>query len=231
MKVLVVDDDLVLSDVVSFTLRRAGFEVLTSHDGLNALERWQNEKPDLVILDIKLPGMDGLTLCKRIRAKDNTPVIILSVQGNDEDVVQGLEVGADDYIAKPFSPVQLVARVRAVLRRAGMTPTPSILTAEDLTLDLSRREVQKASQGEAVQLTLLECRLLEVLMINHGRVLPADTLISNVWGVDGGDRVMLRQLIHRLREKLEPNSASPIYLENVPGVGYALVRHSSGKLP
>ncbi len=148
MKVLIVDDDLVLSDVVGFTLRRAGFEVLTAYDGLNAFDRWQNEKPDLVILDIKLPGMDGLNLCKRIRAKDNTPVIILSVQGNDEDVVNGLEIGADDYIAKPFSPVQLVARVRAVLRRSGMTPTPSILTADDLTLDLSRREVQRASHGE-----------------------------------------------------------------------------------
>src|SRR3982751_3418859 len=122
MKILVVDDDLALCDVIGFTLRRAGFEVLTAHDGHAAFERWQFETPDLVILDIKLPGLDGVTLCKRIRAQRITPVIILSVQATDEDVVNGLDIGADDYIAKPFSPTQLVARVRAVLRRAGLTP-------------------------------------------------------------------------------------------------------------
>jgi len=227
MKILAVDDDLVLSDVIAFTLRRAGFEVITVHEGQAALERWQAESPDLVILDLKLPGIDGLTLCKRIRAQRNTPVIILSVQGTDEDVVNGLEIGADDYIAKPFSPVQLVARVRAVLRRSGMTPTPGTLTAGDLTLDLSRRELQRASASEAVQLTQLECRLLEVLILNQGQVLPANALITHVWGVDGGDRVMLKQLIHRLRQKIEPDPANPLYLENVPGVGYALIRRGA----
>ena len=135
MKVLVVDDDLALSDVIGFTLRRAGFEVITAYDGRIALERWQLETPDLVILDIKLPGMDGLTLCKRIRAQRNTPVIILSVQGTDEDVVNGLDIGADDYIAKPFSPTQLVARVRAVLRRTGLSPVAGIMRFSDLIFD------------------------------------------------------------------------------------------------
>ena len=185
--------------------------------------------PDLVVLDIKLPGMDGLTLCKRIRAGRNTPVIILSVQGADEDIVTGLEIGADDYLAKPFSPTQLVARVRAVLRRAGMTPVPSTLVAGELSLDIARREVQHAAQVEAISLTQLETRLLEVLMLNKGQVLPTDALIGHVWGVDGGDRVMmLKQLIHRLRQKIEPDPAHPIYLENVPGVGYALMGRARG---
>lgn len=224
MKVLVVDDDLVLSDVIGFTLRRAGFEVLTSHDGQVGYERWLMEALDLVILDIRLPGMDGLTLCKRIRAHGNTPVIILSVQGADEDVVNGLDIGADDYVAKPFSPSQLVARVRAVFRRAGMTPVAGTLTYRDLTFDIARREVRRASQPEPIQLTQLESRLLEALMLNIGQVLPNETLVTSIWGVDGGDRVMLKQLVHRLRQKIEPDPANPTYIENVPGVGYALIQ-------
>jgi DNA-binding response OmpR family regulator len=229
MKALVIDDDLVLADVISFTLRRAGFEVIAAYDGLSGVERWQNDSPDLVILDLKLPKLDGLAVCKRIRAQSNTPIIMLSVQSSDEDVVRGLEMGADDYIAKPFSPLQLVARAKAVLRRAGVTPSLGVLNAADLTLDLSRREVHHANQ-EPAQLTQLECRLLEVLMLNNGQVLPADALISHVWGVDGGDRVMLKQLMHRLRQKIEPDPSKPIYLETVPGIGYALVTRSSDTL-
>ncbi len=224
MKVLVVDEDLILSDVIGFTLRRAGFEVTFAFDGQKAYERWQIDMPDLVILDIKLPVLDGLSLCKRIRAQRSTPVIILSVQGADEDIINGLETGADDYIAKPFSPAQLVARVKAVLRRAGMTPLASNMNCGDLSLDLSRRAVQVLSQEKNVRLTPLECRLLEALILNSGRVLPNETLITHIWGVAGGDRVMLKQLVHRLRQKIEPNPATPTYLENVPGVGYALVK-------
>jgi DNA-binding response OmpR family regulator len=222
MKALIVEDDLVLADVISFTLRRAGFEVVSAHDGITGIERWQTEAPDLIILDVKLPKLDGMAVCKRIRAQSNTPIIILSVQSADEDVVTGLELGADDYIAKPFSPIQLVARAKAVLRRAGVTPSLGTLMAADLTLDLSRREVHRANQ-EPVQLTQLECRLLEVLMLNGGQVLPADSLINSIWGVDGGDRVMLKQLIHRLRQKIESAPSSPRYIETVPGIGYALV--------
>jgi DNA-binding response OmpR family regulator len=224
MKVLVVDDDLALADVIGFTLRRAGFEVITAYDGRIAFERWQLEAPDLVIVDIKLPGMDGLTLCKRIRAQRNTPVIILSVQGTDEDVVNGLDIGADDYIAKPFSPTQLVARVRAVLRRSGLTPVSGILHFSDLTFDIARREVQRASNTEIMQLTQLECRLLEALIVNVGQVLPSESLVNYVWGVDGGDKVMLKQLVRRLRQKIEPDPTHPSYIENVPGVGYTLIQ-------
>ncbi len=224
MKILVVDDDLALCDVIGFTLRRAGFEVVTAHDGHIAFERWQFETPDLVILDIKLPGMDGLTLCKRIRAQRNTPVIILSVQGADEDVVNGLDIGADDYIAKPFSPTQLVARIRAVLRRSGLTVSPGLLRFEDLIFDVARREVQHATNSEGIQLTQLECRLLEVLMVSVGQVLPNESLVNYIWGVDGGDKVMLKQLVRRLRQKIEPDPTHPRYIENVPGVGYTLIQ-------
>ncbi|MBI5961443.1 MAG: response regulator transcription factor [Chloroflexi bacterium] len=222
MKALIVDDDLVLADVLSFTLRRAGFQVVTAHDGQTALDAWRQENPDLIILDLNLPKLDGLTVCQRIRAQAQTPIIMLTVRGDDEDVVRGLEIGADDYITKPFSPRQLVARAQAVLRRAGITPVPGPLVAGDMTLDPSRREVYRAGQL-LTQLTPLECRLLEVLMLNTGHVLTADTLINQIWGPAGGDRTMLKQLVHRLRSKLEPDPALPVYLETVPGVGYALV--------
>ncbi len=226
MKILVVDDDLALADVIGFTLRRAGFEVLTALDGLSAYDTWQSERPDLVLLDLKLPGIDGLTLCKRIRAQRSTPVIILSVQGADEDMVNGLEIGADDYIAKPFSPVQLVARVRAVLRRAGALPVASKLTAGAFVFDLARREVFIPTQPEPAPLTQMEGRLLEVLMLNNGQVISYNALIGHVWGIDGADRVMLKQLVHRLRQKIEPEAASIVYIENVPGIGYAFVQRA-----
>lgn len=223
MKVLVVDDDLVLSDVISFTLRRAGFEVITAYDGHGGYERWQTDNPDLVILDIQLPGMDGLTLCRRIRAMSSIPVIILSVRGDDDDVVHGLDIGADDYIAKPFSPAQLVARIHTVLRRAGIPFVSRIVTSGDLTLDRERRQVQRVTRPGIIQLTHLECRLLEILMLNAGQVLPHDRLADHVWGVGGGDRVILKQLIHRLRQKLERDQDDLPLLENIPGVGYSFI--------
>jgi DNA-binding response OmpR family regulator len=226
MKALIVDDDLALADVVSFTLRRAGFEVIMAHDGQSALDRWRDASPDLIILDLNLPKLDGLAVCQRIRAEADTPIIILSVRGEEDDVVRGLELGADDYIVKPFSPRQLVARAQAVLRRAGAPPTSvAPLTAGDLTLDPLRSEVHRQGQPSA-HLTRLECRLLEILMHNSGQVLPADTLIDHVWGSTRGDRVMLKQLVYRLRHKIEPDPSKPTYLETVPGVGYTLVPQS-----
>ena len=225
MKALIVDDDLVLADVLSFTLRRAGFQVVAAHDGQSALDTWRAEAPDLIVLDLNLPKLDGLEVCRRIRQHDAVPIIILSVRGEDDDVVRGLELGADDYIAKPFSPRQLVARAQAVLRRVGTgaTPTTGPLAAGELVLDLSRRELTRSGQLLA-QLTALECRLMESLMLNVGHVLPADTLIAQVWGPAGGDRTMLKQLVHRLRSKIEPDPSAPTYLETVPGVGYALIK-------
>ena len=221
MKVLVVEDDLALSDVIAFTMRRAGFDVVAAYDGLAGLDMWLAERPDLVLLDLNLPKLDGLSVCRRIRKEADTPIIMLTVRDSDKAVVAGLETGADDYMVKPFSPTQLVARARAVMRRAGVAPTSGVLEAAGLSLDRSRNEVRRPG-GEPVRLTPLEVRLLEALMLNAGQVLPADTLIANVWGPEGGDRAMLKQLVYRLRAKIESDPAQPSLIETVPGIGYAL---------
>lgn len=221
MKVLIVDDDLAIADVLSFTMRRAGYEVITAHDGITALDRWEVHQPDIIILDLNMPKLDGLSVCRRIRTKAETPIIILSVRGEEDDIVEGLKIGADDYITKPFSPRQLAARVEAVLRRAGSPPLiPQEVNAGGIHLDPSRLVVKRADQV-SVNLTRLECKLLEVMMINSGQVLPYDTLIDSVWGRDGGDKVMLKQLMYRLRKKVEIEGAVEPLFETVPGVGYS----------
>lgn len=220
MKILIVEDDLPLSDVLAFTLRRAGFETLVAHDGLAGITAWEKESPDLLVLDLNLPKLDGLGVCRHIRAQDKTPIIILSVRGSDEAIVTGLEQGADDYIVKPFSPGQLVARIRAVLRRAGVAATPGTLTVVGLTLDRARNEVQRPNELP-IRLTPLETKLLETLLINAGQVLTSEGLITAVWGSDGGDKTMLKQLVYRLRAKLE-EVGTAVRIETIPGVGYSL---------
>ena len=222
MRVLVVEDDLALSDVVSFTLRRAGYEVTTAHDGLAAVEAFQQVSPDLILLDLNLPRLDGLGVCRQVRAVSDVPIIILSVRAGDEAVVRGLEMGADDYMVKPFSPAQLVARIRAVMRRAGVSAAPTTLSVAGLALDRARGELLRLDDGAAVRLTGLELKLLESLMLHPGQVLPTDTLITAVWGPEGGDRTMLKQLMYRLRAKIEHDASAPVYVETVPGIGYAL---------
>jgi DNA-binding response OmpR family regulator len=222
LKALVVDDDLALADVVSFTLRKAGYEVIVAYDGLVALDRWRTDLPDLIILDLNLPKLDGMSVCRQIRAQDDIPIIILSVRGEEDDIVTGLKVGADDYIVKPFSPRQLVARAEAVLRRVGDThPSPGHLTIGDLNLDLSRCKVSCREEFIA-KLTPLECRLMEILMLNHGQVMLTDTLIDQVWGPQGGDKDMLKQLVYRLRHKIEVCPSKLMFIETVSGVGYSL---------
>lgn len=227
MKALIVDDDLAISDVLSFTMRRAGYDVCVAHDGYGALERWEAENPDLIILDLNMPKLDGLSVCRRIRAQADTPIIILSVRGEEDDIVDGLKIGADDYIVKPFSPRQILARAEAVLRRAGTPPvSPEQLTVGDLTLDSSHLSA-RWGEGNKIELTRLECKLLQTLMINRNQVLPYDTLIDNVWGIDGGDKTMLKQLIYRLRKKVEEDQANPKYINTVSGVGYTFVVNGS----
>ena len=221
MRVLVVEDDLALSDVVSFTLRRAGYEVTAAHDGLAAVEAFEQVSPDLILLDLNLPRLDGLGVCRQVRAVSDVPIIILSVRAGDEAVVRGLEMGADDYMVKPFSPTQLVARIRAVMRRVGVSATPTTLTVGGLTLDRSRGEAVRLHDGAAIRLTALELKLLEALMLHPGQVLPSDTLIATVWGPEGGDRTMLKQLMYRLRAKIEIDASNPLTIETVPGIGYA----------
>ena len=228
MKALVIDDDRVLADLVAFTLRREGFEVVQAYDGETALQSWAKEQPDLIVLDVNLPKLDGFAVCRRIREQADTPIILLTVRGEEDDIVRGLELGADDYISKPFSPRQLVARAQAVLRRAGKTSTPAIRQAGELIMDFSRREL-RIGQGQPIPLTPLESRLLDYLMVNAGHVLTTEALIDRVWGAEGGDRDMLRQLVRRLRAKVaracgasKPDPARPGYIETVPGLGYGL---------
>jgi DNA-binding response OmpR family regulator len=225
MRALIVDDDRVLADIVAFALRREGFEIILADDGAAGLQRWEEEDPDLIILDVNLPKMDGFEVCRKIRERSTTPIIMLTVRGEDDDIVRGLEIGADDYIPKPFSPRQLVARAYAVLRRAGQMAVPSPHQVGDLQLGPNRREA-RIGDGEPIPLTPLEGKLLTYLMINAGQVLTADAIIDHVWGPRGGDRDMLRQLVHRLRDKIEPDPGNPTHIKTVPGLGYGLIGNS-----
>ena len=222
MKALVVDDDRVIADLLAFTLRREGFQVVLAYDGETAVQRWHTERPEVIFVDVNLPGRDGFSICRHIRQTDDqTVIIMLTVRNEDDDVVQGLQVGADDYIQKPFSPRQLVARLQAVLRRTGKAVTPALRQVGVLRLDSTRREVQ-VREEQPIPLTQLEARLLDYLMTNSGHVVTNEAIMNHVWGADGGNREMLRQLIRRLRSKIEPDPATPVYVETIPGVGYGL---------
>ncbi len=227
MKVLVVDDDRVVADLIVFTVRRAGYEAVMASDAASALRRWSEDQPDLIILDINLPGTpqlrDGFAICQHIRKQSDVPIILLTVRGEENDIVHGLEAGADDYVLKPFSPRQLVARVQAVLRRGRSmenSSTSAKLSLDGLEFNPRLREVS-LSNGTIKSLTSLESRLLEYLMLNAGHILTTDDLISDVWGAGGGNSEMLRQLVRRLRAKVEDDPAKPYYIQNVPGLGYA----------
>ncbi len=229
MKILVVEDDRVVADLVVFTVRRAGYEAVMANDAGSAIRRWQDDQPDLILLDVNLPGTsdlkDGFAVCKHIRNESDIPIILLTVRGEEDDIVYGLEAGADDYILKPFSPRQLVARIQTILRRtgAGSATPPAIFSTEGLEFNPKLRQVQLES-GEPVKLTPLESRLLESLMLNEGQVLTVDDLTSDVWGAGGGSSEMLRQLVRRLRAKIEADPAQPLYIHNLPGVGYSFKR-------
>jgi DNA-binding response OmpR family regulator len=228
MKVLVVDDDRVLADLVSFTLRRSGYEVVIAGDARSALQRWNEDRPDFLILDVNLPGtaelQDGFAICRRIRTESDVPIILLTVRDEEKDIVYGLEAGADDYILKPFSPRQLVARVQAVMRRshAASNSRPKTFSVDGLEFNPKLREVILENESTK-SLTQLESRLLEALMLNAGQALTFDDLISDVWGSGGGTAEMLRQLVKRLRSKVEKDPTNPYYIQNLPGLGYAFL--------
>jgi len=221
VKILVVDDDQELSGLIGYALRQAGYLVVEAADGQAALDTFARESPALVILDVNLPRLSGLEVCRRIRADSRVPIMMLTVRSAEEDQVQALDLGADDYLTKPFSPRTLLARVRALLRRAG-EERPAPLTAGDLVVDLEQQSVAVRG-GQPTRLTRLEMRLLQILLANAGHTLPAERLLAHVWGSRGtGDRQLLKQLVHRLRQKIEADAAEPRYLVTVSGVGYAL---------
>jgi len=221
-RVLVVDDDPTVSEVVARYLVRDGYEVDVAADGPSALEAAAEHWPDLVVLDLMLPGLDGLEVCRRLRARGSVPVIMLTARGDESDRIAGLELGADDYVAKPFSPRELVARVRSVLRRANATPpsdpTPSLLVAGDLVVDLTAREVRRA--GVLVPLTSREFDLLAFLVAHPREAFRREDLLERVWGWSFGDTSTVTVHIRRLREKVEDDPSAPSHLATVWGVGY-----------
>lgn len=221
-RVLVVDDDDTVAEVVVRYLEREGFTVESVGDGLLALDRAQAALPDVVVLDLMLPGLDGLEVCRRLRALAPIPVIMLTARGEESDRVLGLELGADDYVAKPFSPRELTARVKSVLRRARGHLTPAVgddvLAAGRLRVDAAARQVRVA--GELVGLTAREFELLVFLMASPRRVFRREELLESVWGYTYGDTSTVTVHIRRLREKVEEDASTPEHLHTVWGVGY-----------
>jgi len=221
MKVLVVDDDTELRTLIAFALRQAGYLPVEAADGEEALERFARERPDLVVLDVNLPRRDGFEVLRAIRRQATTPVMMLTVRAAEEDQVRGLDLGADDYLAKPFSPRALLARVRALLRRSGQSERPAPLEHGGLSLDLEASTL-RVEGGAPQTLTPLELRLLQLLLAHAGQPVPTERILLHVWGSRGeADRQLLKQLVHRLRQKIEPDPASPRHLVTVAGVGYA----------
>ncbi|MBP8251136.1 MAG: response regulator transcription factor, partial [Herpetosiphon sp.] len=214
MKILVVDDDLELRSLISFALGQAGYLIVEAGDGVTALDVFEAEQPDLVILDVNLPKRDGFDVCRRMRAISQTPIMLLTVRNTEDDLIHGLDGGADDYLTKPFSPRTLTARVRALLRRSG-GERPAPLTTGDLALDVERQTVSRSGQP-FISLTNREFRLLQYLMANAKRVVTIEQATMHVWGYHGiGDRQLLKQLVHRLRQKIEPTPTEPRYLLTV----------------
>jgi DNA-binding response OmpR family regulator len=222
--VLVVDDEPIVREVVGSYLRRDGFETLETGDGAEARRLIEQRNPCLVVLDLMLPGMDGLELCRWIRARSQVPVIMLTARGDEADRIVGLELGADDYVAKPFSPRELVARVRAVLRRAEAAPSrerPERVRFGEVTLDLGSREVRR--NGDAVVLTAKEFDLLWFLASHPRRVFSRDQLMESVWGYASAlDTGTVTVHVRRLRAKVEQDPSRPRHLQTVWGVGYRL---------
>ena len=223
--ILVVDDEPRMTRFVRMNLELEGYQISTAANGVEALAKAREELPDLVLLDVMMPEMDGYEVLERLRQVSSVPVIMLTVKAEEEDKVRGLELGADDYVTKPFSPRELASRVRAALRRAEM-PSPGKKTAlvvdDDLTVDLQRREV--LVRGERVKLRPTEYRLLYHLVNNAGWVMTHETLLSKVWGYEyRDDTQLLRLYITYLRQKIEPAPANPKYIFNERGVGYRFV--------
>jgi len=221
-KVLVVDDEESLLEAVRYALSREGLNVVVARDGAEAVQTFETERPDLIVLDLMLPVLTGIDVCRRIRAASQVPILMLTARDGEVDRVVGLEMGADDYVTKPFSLRELVARVRALLRRAGVTDAAgdrTVLESSAIRLDPERHEV--TVRGDLVNLPLKEFELLEVLMENRGRVLTRQTLIDRVWGFDYvGDTKTLDVHVKRLRARVEEDRHNPKLIVTVRGVGY-----------
>ena len=225
-RILVIEDDARIADVVAKNLEAVGFECHQTQDGGRALADFARLKPALVVLDLGLPGLDGLEVLRRLRRENDVPILIVTARTSESDKLLGLEIGADDYVTKPFSTAELVARVRALLRRSSGTVTERALEFEDLRIDPGKRTVERA--GETVPLTTLEFDLLYFLATRPGRVFSREALMEHVWG---SDRVVddrsIDSLVSRVRRKLEADPSKPCYLQTVWGAGYRFTEPAS----
>ena len=223
-KVLVVDDEQSIVDILQFNLEKEGFSVCTGSDGLQALTLFEREKPDIVLLDVMMPKMDGLEVCRKIRETSNVPILMLTARAEEVDKVLGLELGADDYITKPFSVRELMARVRTNIRRSAAAAAltqqqKKSQTAGDLHLDMEKFEVYK--RGQALDVTLREMELLRFLMESRGQIFSREVLMERVWSYEHyGDVRTVDVTIRRLREKIEDEPSNPEYILTKRGVGY-----------
>jgi two-component system response regulator RegX3 len=220
-RVLVVEDEESFSDALSFMLRREGYEVGIAMDGVQALEEFDRHGADLVLLDLMLPGISGTEVCRTLRQRSAVPIIMVTAKDGEVDKVVGLELGADDYVTKPFSSRELVARIRAVLRRRGEPDEllPTVLETGPVRIDVDRHVV--SVRGEVTSMPLKEFDLLELLMRNAGRVLTRGQIIDRVWGSDYvGDTKTLDVHVKRLRAKIEDDPANPVHIVTVRGLGY-----------
>jgi two-component system response regulator RegX3 len=219
-RVLVVEDEESYSDALSYVLRKEGFEVAVAETGPDALDEYDRAGADIVLLDLMLPGLSGTEVCRALRSRGNVPVIIVSAKDTEVDKVVGLELGADDYVTKPYSPRELLARIRAVLRRGqDVELLPDTLEAGPVRMDVERHVVTVA--GTEIRLPLKEFELLEMLLRNTGRVLTRGQLIDRIWGADYvGDTKTLDVHVKRLRSKLEKDPSNPSHLVTVRGLGY-----------
>ena len=221
-KILIVEDEEALSDPLAFLLGREGVQTVVVDNGLDALPTFEREGADLVLLDVMLPGMPGTEVCRKLREVSSVPIIMLTAKDSELDKVFGLELGADDYVTKPYSARELIARIRAVLRRRSAEPDmpmDAVLTGGPVRMDIDRHVV--TVNGEEVPMPLKEFELLEILLRNVGRVMTRGQLIERVWGADYvGDTKTLDVHIKRLRSKIEPDSSAPRYVVTVRGLGY-----------
>ena len=231
--ILTADDDPQLLKLIACNLQLEDYDVLTASDGQQALEYVKAYSPDLVLLDVMMPKMDGFTVCQRIREFSAVPIIMVTVRGQDQEKVRGLDVGADDYLIKPFSVDELLARVRAVLRRIRVASNRqtigmcAITNLGELTIDYAQHLVSMA--GREIILTPIEYRILSYLAQNAGRVVTQDMLLTHVWGEEyAGENHILQVNVNRLRHKLEADPSHPHYILTKAGIGYLLTTHSSG---
>jgi two-component system response regulator VicR len=228
-KVLIVEDERAIVDILTFNLTKENYEVIVAMDGGTGLGRAEMEKPDLILLDVMLPVMDGFEVCKKVREKSEVPIIMLTAREEEVDKVMGLELGADDYITKPFSMRELLARIKANMRRfvtkeittdeKNVKISDAVIHAEDLTIDTERYEVKKA--GHVIDLTLREYELLKFLATQNDKIFSREQLLEKVWGYEYyGDVRTVDVAVRRLREKIEEDPAQPSYIQTKRGVGY-----------